>query len=95
MCIFCVSEIFWSRTSVQDVDKKGFHAFNAGPEEDLDLELTLSGSSPGKITHSLLCYIHHQKEPLTLYVEAEIKVKSGMQNRTSTAGKIRSQSRSM
>ena len=40
----------------------------------MDLELSLSGSEPCKIDHTLSCQVHHLEEPLMLHVDAEIKV---------------------
>ncbi len=46
------------------------------PEEELGLELTISAPRPQKISHTLLCHIQHSAEPLSLHVEAEIKVRA-------------------
>ena len=48
--------------------------FSVGPQGEMDFELTVTGSVPGKVDHTLLCDIHHLAEPLMLHVEAEIKV---------------------
>ena len=45
-----------------------------GPQCELDLDLTVSGPTPGKIEHTLLCHVQHMSEPMTLHVEAEIRV---------------------
>ena len=47
---------------------------NIGPQQEIDFELTVCGSRAGKICHTLLCHVQHLAEPLTFYVEAEIKV---------------------
>ena len=46
----------------------------SGPQEELEFELSVSGSKPGKLTHTLQCLIQHLEEPLMLAVHAEIKV---------------------
>ena len=44
-----------------------------GPQCELDLELSVSGSEPCKIDHTLHCHVHHLEEPLMLHVKAQIK----------------------
>ncbi|KAK2147788.1 hypothetical protein LSH36_535g01010 [Paralvinella palmiformis] len=44
-----------------------------GPQCELDLELSVSGSEPCKIDHTLNCHVHHLDEPLMLHVKAQIK----------------------
>ena len=45
-----------------------------GSHQEADFEVTVCGSCPGKIDHTLLCHVQHLSEPLTLHIEAEIKV---------------------
>ncbi|KAK7508441.1 hypothetical protein BaRGS_00000007 [Batillaria attramentaria] len=43
------------------------------PGMAMDLELSLTGSEPGHISHTLFCYVLNLEEPLHLHVEADIK----------------------
>ena len=45
-----------------------------GSRCELELDLCISGQYPGKIEHKLLCYVQHMSHPLTLSVQANIKV---------------------
>ncbi|ELU16950.1 hypothetical protein CAPTEDRAFT_224255 [Capitella teleta] len=44
---------------------------------EMDFEVYVSGSEPGLIDHALLCHIQHLTDPLTLHVQAQIKVYLG------------------
>ncbi|XP_064614552.1 LOW QUALITY PROTEIN: deleted in lung and esophageal cancer protein 1-like [Liolophura sinensis] len=44
-----------------------------GPGMALDLELSITGSHPGKIDQTLLCFVDNLQEPVHLHVEAEFK----------------------
>jgi hypothetical protein len=40
----------------------------------MDLELSITGSEPGKVDTTLYCYVMNLDEPLHLHVEADFKV---------------------
>lgn len=40
----------------------------------MDLELSVTGSEPCHISHTLFCYVHNMDEPLHLHVDTDIKV---------------------
>ena len=44
------------------------------PGMAMDLEVSITGVDPGKISHTLLCYVMNMPEPLHLHIEAEFKV---------------------
>ncbi|XP_069130810.1 deleted in lung and esophageal cancer protein 1-like isoform X4 [Argopecten irradians] len=43
------------------------------PGMAMDLELGITGATPGKINHTLYCHVMNMAEPLHLHVEAEFK----------------------
>ena len=45
-----------------------------GAAGEMDFDVTVTGSQPGKVDHTLKCHVHHLDEPLMLHIEAEIKV---------------------
>ena len=40
----------------------------------MDLELSITGSEPGKVDQTMYCYVMNLDDPLHLHVEAEFKV---------------------
>lgn len=40
----------------------------------MDLELSVTGSEPGKVSETIYCYVMNLDDPLHLHVEAEFKV---------------------
>lgn len=40
----------------------------------MDLELSLTGTVPGHISHTLFCYVLNLEDPLHLHVDTTIKV---------------------
>ena len=44
------------------------------PQHTAELEVSVSGSVPGKICHTLKCHVQHLSVPLYLPVDAYIKV---------------------
>ena len=43
----------------------------------MDLELSVTGTEPGHISHTLYCYVLNLAEPLHLHVDTTIKVVLG------------------
>ena len=43
----------------------------------MDMELSITGTEPGKIDHTLYCHVMNLEEPLHLQVQAEFKVCRG------------------
>ena len=41
----------------------------------MDMEISITGSEPGKVNETLYCYVMNLDEPLHLHVEADFKVK--------------------
>lgn len=41
----------------------------------MDMEISVTGSEPGKVNETLYCYVMNLDEPLHLHVEAEFKVR--------------------
>ncbi|XP_013414779.1 deleted in lung and esophageal cancer protein 1 [Lingula anatina] len=44
-----------------------------GPGCIMDCELSVTGTAPGKINHTLMCHIDNLDQPVPLHIEAEIK----------------------
>lgn len=44
------------------------------PHGELDVEVTINSQYPGTIKHTLLCHVQHLEHPLTLSVQASVKV---------------------
>ena len=40
----------------------------------MDMEISVTGSEPGKVSETLYCYVMNLDEPLHLHVEADFKV---------------------
>lgn len=50
------------------------HLCAADPGMAMDLELSVTGSEPGKVSETIYCYVMNLDDPLHLHVEAEFKV---------------------
>lgn len=50
------------------------HHYSADPGMAMDLELSVTGSEPGKVSETIYCYVMNLDDPLHLHVEAEFKV---------------------
>lgn len=50
------------------------HLYAADPGMAMDLELSVTGSEPGKVSETIYCYVMNLDDPLHLHVEAEFKV---------------------
>lgn len=54
------------------------HLCAADPGMAMDLELSVTGSEPGKVSETIYCYVMNLDDPLHLHVEAEFKVITGI-----------------
>lgn len=50
------------------------HLYATDPGMAMDLELSVTGSEPGKVSETIYCYVMNLDDPLHLHVEAEFKV---------------------
>lgn len=54
------------------------HICAADPGMAMDLELSVTGAEPGKVSETIYCYVMNLDDPLHLHVEAEFKVFTGI-----------------
>lgn len=67
-------KLFKKKKVITAIVTRTLHGVFADPGMAMDLELSITGSEPGKVDKTLYCYVMNLEEPLHLHVEAEFKV---------------------